>query len=220
MVGYAFTLRWVPMREDLPKPKGGALNAQRLAVETIGEGDVLVMDARNELGAATLGDILAMRVASRGAAGIVTDGCLRDSPAFASIDVPAYFRAPHASVAGIVHHPLDINVPIACGGVLVMPGDVVVGDAEGVVVVPAAMAEEVALDALEQELAEAFAFERVGAGESTVGLYPLSEERRPEYERWKAARLEAGAPDSNGTEELPRDSLREVRLEGRTGGQA
>jgi 2-keto-4-pentenoate hydratase/2-oxohepta-3-ene-1,7-dioic acid hydratase in catechol pathway/regulator of RNase E activity RraA len=189
LVGHAFTLRWVPAREDVAaKAKAGALNAQRQAVETIGEGDVLVMDARNELGAATLGDILAMRIARRGAAGVVTDGCLRDSPAFASIEMPAYYRAPHASVAGILHHPLDINVPIACAGVLVMPGDILVGDAEGVVVVPAAMAEEVARDALEQELAESFAFERVSAGESTVGLFPISDARQAEYERWKAER--------------------------------
>ena len=188
LAGYAFTLRWVPAREDLPKPEPGELNAQKLAVETIGEGDVLVMDARSELGAATLGDILAMRVARRGAAGVVTDGCLRDSPAFASIDLPAYYRAPHASVAGILHHPLELNVPISCGGVLVLPGDVIVGDAEGVVVVPAALAEEIAHDALEQELVEQFAFERVGAGESVKGLYPLSEERRPEYESWREQR--------------------------------
>src|SRR5207253_11507917 len=102
------------------------------------------------VGAGTIGDILAMRALRRGAAGIVTDGGLRDSPAVAALDIPTYYRAPHAAVLGLLHHPLDVNVPVACAGVLVMPGDVLVGDAEGVVVVPAALAVEVARDALAQ----------------------------------------------------------------------
>jgi regulator of RNase E activity RraA len=190
LVGYAFTLRYVPTREDVGYQVAfdNETNVQRLAVEAVGPGDVLVIDARGELGAASLGDILATRVRQRGGAGIVTDGCLRDSPGFAGIDLPAYYRAPHASASSILHHPVDLNVPIGCGGVLVVPGDVIVGDAEGVVVVPAKLAEAVAHDALEQELVEEFALERVRQGESIQGLYPLSDERRPELEAWRAER--------------------------------
>lgn len=190
LVGYAFTLRYVPVREDVgvQAAPDNSTNVQRVAVESVGPQDVLVIDARGELGAAVLGDILATRVAARGATGIVTDGCFRDSPSFASIDLPAYHRAPHAALSWLAHHAVDLNVPIGCGGVLVLPGDVVVGDGEGVVVIPAAHAEAVALGAAEQELVERFALERVRAGESIADLYPLAESRRTEFEQWLAER--------------------------------
>src|SRR5262249_51192089 len=151
MLGYAHTLRYVPLREDVRDGAGRGLKAQKGAGEAIGPDGVLVIDARGEAGAGTIGDILAARALVRGAAGIVTDGGLRDSPAVAGLELPTYYRAPHAAALGELHHPLETNVPVACAGVLVMPGDVIVGDAEGVVVVPAAHAEEVARDALEQE---------------------------------------------------------------------
>jgi regulator of RNase E activity RraA len=188
MVGLAHTLRYVPAREDVVAADTRELNAQKQAIESISPGEVLVIDARGEPGAGTIGDILALRALKRGATGIVTDGGLRDSPAVGVLDIPTYFRAPHASVLGLLHYPLETNVPVACGGVLVMPGDVIVGDAEGVVVVPAHLAEEVARDALEQESREHFAYERVSAGESTRGLFPLGEERRAEYEAWREER--------------------------------
>lgn len=186
LAGYAFTLRYVPVREDVgvQDTPDNSTNVQRVAVESVGPEDVLVIDARGELGAAVLGDILATRIAARGASGIVTDGCFRDSPSFAGLDLPAYHRAPHAALSWLAHHAVDLNVPIGCGGVLVLPGDVVVGDAEGVVVIPAAHAEAVALDAAEQQLVEHFALERVRAGESIADLYPLAESRRAEFERW------------------------------------
>jgi regulator of RNase E activity RraA len=118
----------------------------------------------------------------------VTDGGARDSPALAQLEMPTYYQAPHAAVLGLIHYPLESNVPIACGGVLVMPGDVIVGDAEGVIVVPAAMAEDVAHAALEQEEREAWALERVQAGESVRGVYPMAPEREAEFEAWRAAR--------------------------------
>lgn len=190
LAGYAFTLRYVPVREDVGvrDTPDNSTNVQRVAVESVGPEDVLVIDARGELGAAVLGDILATRIAARGASGIVTDGCFRDSPSFAGLDLPAYHRAPHAALSWLAHHAVDLNVPIGCGGVLVLPGDVVVGDAEGVVVIPAAHAEAVALDAAEQQLVEHFALERVRAGESIADLYPLAESRRAEFERWLADR--------------------------------
>jgi 2-keto-4-pentenoate hydratase/2-oxohepta-3-ene-1,7-dioic acid hydratase in catechol pathway/regulator of RNase E activity RraA len=190
LLGYAHTLRYVPLREDVRDADTAELNAQKSAIEAIGPGEVLVIDARGEAGAGTIGDILAARALARGATGIVTDGGARDSPALAGLDIPTYFQAPHAAVLGLVHYPLESNVPIACGGVLVMPGDVIVGDAEGVVVIPAAMAEEVAHGALEQELREEWALERVQAGESVRGVYPLAPEREAEFEAWRAARAE------------------------------
>jgi 2-keto-4-pentenoate hydratase/2-oxohepta-3-ene-1,7-dioic acid hydratase in catechol pathway/regulator of RNase E activity RraA len=188
LLGYAYTLRYVPLREDVRDADTAELNAQKAAIEAIGPGEVLVIDARGEPGAGTIGDILAARALARGATGIVTDGGVRDSPALEGLDIPAYYRAPHAAVLGLVHYPLESNVPIACAGTLVMPGDVIVGDAEGVIVVPAAMAEEVAAAALEQEEREAWALERVKAGDSIRGVYPLGPERRADFEAWRAAR--------------------------------
>jgi 2-keto-4-pentenoate hydratase/2-oxohepta-3-ene-1,7-dioic acid hydratase in catechol pathway/regulator of RNase E activity RraA len=188
LLGYAHTLRYVPLREDVRDADDAELNAQKRAVESIGPGEVLVMDARGVEDAGTIGDILATRAMARGATGIVTDGGIRDADAVAAIPIPTYHRSRHAAVLGLRHFPLETNVPIACGGALVMPGDVIVGDGDGVLVVPAAMAEEVAHDALEQEEREAWALERVQAGESVRGIYPLGEERREDYERWRARR--------------------------------
>jgi 2-keto-4-pentenoate hydratase/2-oxohepta-3-ene-1,7-dioic acid hydratase in catechol pathway/regulator of RNase E activity RraA len=186
LLGYAYTLRYGPQREDLLDQLQAGLNAQKRAVESIGPDEVLVIEAREQDGAGTIGDILAMRAFQRGAAGIVTDGCVRDSPSVARMELPVYARAPHAATLGRLHLPLDANVPIACAGVLVMPGDLVVGDDEGAMVLPGALAEEVARDAVVQEEQEAFALERVTAGESIVGLYPLADSRRADFETWRA----------------------------------
>ena len=186
MVGYARTLRYVAIRADVRTAMQGTEDAQKRAVESIGAGDVLVMEARGESGAGTIGDILAARVRARAGAGIVTDGGVRDTPGVTELDIPTYYRAANASSLWNAHIPLDVDVPITCAGVLVMPGDVIVGDAEGVVVLPFALAEEIAHAAVEVEEREAFALERVKAGESFRGLYPLSDERRSEYETWRA----------------------------------
>lgn len=190
MVGYAFTLRYVPTREDIgfEVDYDNLKNVQRLAVEAVGEDDVLVIDARGEIAAASLGHILATRIKARGGAGIVTDGALRDSPAFARLELPVYYRAAHATTSSVLHHPVDMNVPVGCGGVLVMPGDVVVGDAEGVVVIPAPLAEEVAHDAYEQEVKEEFILEKVEQGASIIDLYPMQDVHRPAFEAWRARR--------------------------------
>lgn len=185
MLGYAYTLRYIPMREDLDLQQveyDNETNIQRLTVEEIGPGDVLVIDARNDATAGTLGNILATRMSVRGAAGIVSDGCIRDYPAFTTIDIPTYTQGQHAALSSIRHHPVDRNVPIGCGGVMVVPGDVVVGDAEGVVVIPAAIAEEVALDAFEQEKLEAFILKKIRGGASIRGVYPADEQTRREFE--------------------------------------
>ena len=184
MLGYAHTLRYVAMREDVPQPLNGGLNYQKATIESLAPDEVLVIEARDEPGSGTIGDILAMRALKRGAAGIVTDGGVRDSPSFAGLELPTYYRSAHAAVLGLKHMPLEDNVPVTCAGVLVMPGDVLVGDAEGVVVIPAAMAEEVAFDALEVERREAWALERVAEGDSVRGVYPIGPERMAEYETW------------------------------------
>jgi 5-oxopent-3-ene-1,2,5-tricarboxylate decarboxylase / 2-hydroxyhepta-2,4-diene-1,7-dioate isomerase len=188
MVGYAHTLRYVALREDVRAARRGEEDAQKLAIETVSPGDVLIMEARGEAGAGTIGDILAARVLARGGAGIVTDGGVRDSPGVAELAIPTYFQAPNAASLWLKHIPLEIDVPITCAGTLVMPGDVAVGDAEGVVVLPAALAEEIAQAALAQEDREAWALERVHAGESIRGIYPIADERRADYERWRATR--------------------------------
>ncbi|MEV4217554.1 fumarylacetoacetate hydrolase family protein [Nonomuraea sp. NPDC049725] len=188
MVGVARTLRYVPLREDVFAEIGGGMNAQKRTVEEIRPGEVLVIEARGDHGAGTLGDILALRALRRGAAGVVTDGGLRDSPSFGALDLPAYYAVPHAAVLGRRHVPMDSQVPVACGGVLVMPGDVLVGDAEGVVVIPPGLAAEVARDAARQEDEERFIYERVAAGASVDGLYPMNQASREAYQAWRDAR--------------------------------
>jgi regulator of RNase E activity RraA len=152
MIGYAFTLRYVPAREDLADTMyENDVNVQRLAVETIEKDDVLVIDARGDVRAASFGHILGTRIMVRGAAGLVTDGALRDTPSFKELNLPAYIKAPHATASFVIHTPLEMNVPSGCAGVLVMPMDIIVGDGEGVVAIPAQIAEEVAIEAYEQE---------------------------------------------------------------------
>lgn len=185
MVGYAFTLRFVPMREDLDidRPVDNLTSKQRIAIESVGPNDVLVIDARGETGSGTIGDILATRMKVRGAVGVVTDGGLRDRAGMQATGLPSYARATHGNASPTKHHPADVNRPIGCAGVLVMPGDVVVGDADGVVVIPRAVAEDVALAALEQEKIEAFVLTKIQDGSSIIGVYPPGDELRAEFER-------------------------------------
>jgi regulator of RNase E activity RraA len=198
MVGYAFTLRYVPMREDLVDTLyDNTTNVQRLAVEAVEEDDVLVIDARGDVRAATLGNILATRLKVRGAAGLVTDGALRDTPGFRHIDLPAYIKAAHATTSFAVHHPIDMNVPIGCAGVLVMPGDIMVGDGEGVVAIPAHLAEKVAHDASEQERLEEFLQVKVAAGASIHGTYPPDENTKAEYDAWRSSHDAPGSSPTN-----------------------
>ena len=191
MVGYAHTLRYVPLREDLQGELARGQNAQRRAIESLAPDEVLMIEARGETDAGTIGDIFVLRALRRRAAGVVTDGALRDTATIRTVALPVYHRGSHAATLARVHMPLEHQVPIACGGVTVFPGDVVVGDGDGVVVIPAALAEEVAADAAQQELEEEWAVERVDAGESTVGVFPVSKERRAEFEAWLARRTEA-----------------------------
>jgi regulator of RNase E activity RraA/2-keto-4-pentenoate hydratase/2-oxohepta-3-ene-1,7-dioic acid hydratase in catechol pathway len=184
MAGYARTVRYLPLREDLSAAQE-TMNAQKRAIEAIRPGEVLVIEARGESTAGTIGDILALRAQVRGAAGLVTDGAIRDSKALTGLDIPVYHAAVHPAVLGRRHVPWEAGVTVACAGVTIQPGDLLVGDADGVVVLPPEIAAEVLAEALEQERQEEFVAERVAAGESIDGLFPLPESRRPDYEAWR-----------------------------------
>jgi regulator of RNase E activity RraA len=191
MVGAAYTLRYIPAREDLNpitvfQDRG---HPQRKAVEECPPGAVLVIDSRKDARAASAGSILVTRLMKRGVAGIVTDGGFRDSPEIARLAMPSYHSRPSAPTNLTLHQALDINVPIGCGNAPVWPGDVVVGDAEGVVVIPAHLADEISTEAVEMTAFEDFVTERVLEGRSILGLYPPTEEsNRADFAQWRAAR--------------------------------
>ncbi|UWF77977.1 MULTISPECIES: fumarylacetoacetate hydrolase family protein [Microbacterium] len=188
IVGTAKTLRFVPAREDLFKSHGGGYNAQKRAFDAVAEGEVIVIEARGESGTGTLGDILALRAKTRGAAGVVTDGGVRDFDAVAEIGLPVFSRGAHPSVLGRRHVPWEVDVTIACGGATVQPGDVIVGDGDGVIVIPADLAEEVADEALGQEEEDAWIAEQVAAGHPVDGLFPMNAEWRAKYEAGREER--------------------------------
>lgn len=190
MVGEAFTLRYIPAREDLDwtGTLDNLTDAQRVAIERVGPGQVLVMDARGDVGSGSLGAILATRLKMRGAAGVVTDGAVRDYVEIGESGLPAFCRAPHPGANKVIYHPADFQLPIGCGGVAVYPGDVVVGDDDGVVVIPRHLAAETAQEGAENELKEEFIMGRIKAGRSIVGTYPLDEAGLREYESWKKSR--------------------------------
>jgi regulator of RNase E activity RraA len=190
MVGEAFTLRYIPAREDIDQLGAfeGRGHPQREAIEACPPGQVLVMDARRDASAATGGDILMTRLMVRGCAGVVTDAGLRDSYVIGELPWPAYCASRSAPLNLVRHHAVESQVPIGCGGVPVYPGDVVVGDPEGVVVIPANIANEVAEEAASQTLFEDWVEARVKEGRSIFGLYPPSAETRAEFEAWKKNR--------------------------------
>lgn len=188
MVGQAFTLRYIPAREDrnpitvFRKPD----HPQRVAMETCPEGWVLVMDARKDARAASAGSILITRLALRGAAGVVSDGGFRDAEGIGALDMPAYHSRPSAPTNLTLHEALDINVPISCGDAPVFPGDVLVGDRDGVMVIPAHLADELAEECTGMEAFEDFVLEEVQAGTPIIGLYPCTkEENQKKYDEWR-----------------------------------
>ncbi len=186
MAGPAFTLRYIPAREDLDSGEVDNLkDVQRVGIEQVQAGDVFVIDARQDTRAGTMGNILAKRLQVRGCVGLVTDGAYRDSPAIVAAGMAAYAAAMNANTNKTIHHPSEIQIPVACGGVAVFPGDIVVGDSEGVVVIPAHLAAQVAADAAAQEEKEDFLLQKIGAGASIVGTYPPDEKTLAEYEEWR-----------------------------------
>ena len=190
MVGPAYTLRYIPAREDLNPISvfNDRAHPQRKAVEECPPGAVLVIDSRKDARAASAGGILVSRLMQRGVAGVVTDGGFRDSPEIAKLLFPAYHQRPAAPTTLTLHQALDIDVPIGCGDAPVWPGDIVVGDAEGVVVMPTGIADEIAAEATEMTAFEDFVQERVLAGQSILGLYPPDASSRADFASWRAAR--------------------------------
>ncbi|WP_426978526.1 fumarylacetoacetate hydrolase family protein [Pseudarthrobacter sp. O4] len=192
VVGVARTLRYVPNREDLFKSHGGGFNAQKRAIDSLRDGEILVMEARGEKGTGTVGDILALRAEVNGAVAIITDGGVRDVTAVGALEMPTYFANAHPAVLGRRHIPWDIDLTISCGGATVQPGDIIVGDADGILVIPPALAEEVASDSLVQEAEEAYIAGMVAAGHSVDGLYPMNAQWQEKYREWSAARERDG----------------------------
>lgn len=182
IIGRARTLRFVPAREDLFRSHGGGYNAQKRTFDSLKPGDVLVVEARGERGSGTVGDILALRAQVLGAAGIVTDGGVRDHSAVRELDIPTFSGGPHPAVLGRKHVPWDNDITVACGGATVQPGDVIVGDDDGVLVIPPVLLDEVLDAAIEQEAEEEWIAARVAEGAAVDGLYPLTGEWRRRYD--------------------------------------
>ena len=197
MAGYARTVRYLPLREDLSAAQA-PMNPQKRAIEAIRPGEVLVIEARGVTTAGTMGDILALRAQVRGAAGVVTDGAIRDRAALAGLDIPIFHAAVHPAVLGRRHVPWETDVTVACAGVTIQPGDILVGDADGVVVLPPKIAADILAEAREQERQEQFIAERVAAGESIDGLFPLPDARVPEYQAWLAQQPPHASPAGPG----------------------
>lgn len=190
MVGEAFTLRYIPAREDLNPITvfQNRAHPQRKAVEDCPPGAVMVIDSRKDARAASAGSILVTRLMKRGVAGIVTDGGFRDSPEIATLAIPAYHQRPSAPTNITLHQAIDINVPIGCGDAPVFPGDVVVGDGDGVVIIPAHLADEITAEAVEMTAFEDFVTEEVKKGRTILGLYPATEEQtRTDFAAWRKA---------------------------------
>lgn len=190
MVGPAFTLRYIPAREDLNQLSvfQNPEHPQRRAVESCPPGAVFVMDSRKDPRAASAGDILVTRLQMRGVEGVVTDGGFRDAMRIAELDIPAYHNRPSPPTNLTLHQALDLNVPIGCGDVAVFPGDIMVGDADAVIVIPAELADDVAAEAHEMTAYEDFVVEQVRAGKTITGLYPPTrQENLDAFAEWRQA---------------------------------
>lgn len=194
--GRAFTMRFIPAREDIdtgatvttsPSP----VNLQWVGVEALSEGDVLVIDSRGDLRAASMGDILVTRMAMRGARAVVTDGAFRDGAEIGEMEIPAWCGGITATSRLSFHHVADLQVPIGCAGVAVYPGDVVHGDGNNVTVIPAHIAEEIAQTCEAQDDLEQYIAARVRRGDGIWGVFPADEKTRAEYRQWVAD----GRPD-------------------------
>jgi len=191
MVGPAYTLRYIPAREDLNGLEvfRDPAHPQRAGVEACPPGSVMVIDSCKDPRAASAGSILLTRLMVRGCAGIVTDGGFRDSPEIAALDMPAYHSRPSAPTNLTLHQAIDLDVPIGCGDAPVWPGDIIVGDGDGVIVLPAHLASELADEAVEMTAFEDFVTEEVRGGRSIVGLYPATQEQtKADFAVWRKER--------------------------------
>lgn len=193
MVGPAYTLRFIPSREDVDSlfERDSRTDLQRVTAEAVPAGAVLVIDSRGDASAASGGALLALRMQVRCVGGIVTDGGFRDSPEIGRLAMPSFHRRASAPPVVVSHHPQDVQLPIACGGVAVIPGDIIVGDDEGVVVIPRHLASEAATLAVGKEKIEEFIAREIRLGRPVTGLYPPGEQALKDYETWIAA----GSPE-------------------------
>ncbi|MFD1008213.1 MULTISPECIES: ribonuclease activity regulator RraA [Oceanisphaera] len=190
MVGQAFTLRYIPAREDIDTVAAfrDPQHPQRLAVETVPEGMILVSDCRQDASAASAGSILLSRLEYRNCAGFVSDAGIRDSEHAATMKMPVFSAKASAPTNLTKHHGVDIQVPIGCGGVAVFPGDVLVGDNDGIIVIPLDIAEEIAEEAVKMEAFEDYVLEKVRMGTPVIGLYPPNEQAQAEYQSYMESR--------------------------------
>lgn len=190
LVGEAFTLRYMPAREDLNQLAvfRDRSHPQRKAVEDCPPGAVLVMDSRKDARAASAGSILVTRLMQRGVAGVITDGGFRDSAEIAQLGYPAYHHRPSAPTNLTLHQAIEINGPIGCGDAPVFPGDIILGDSDGVIVIPAHLADEIANEAFEMTAFEDFVTEQVRKGRSIFGLYPATDDQTMiDFAAWRTA---------------------------------
>ncbi|MBV9654750.1 MAG: ribonuclease activity regulator RraA [Acetobacteraceae bacterium] len=190
MVGEAFTLRYIPAREDLNPITvfRDRQHPQRAAIEQCPPGSVFVIDSRKDARAASAGSILVSRLHQRGVAGIVTDGGFRDAAGIAALGIPAFHHRPSAPTNLTLHQAVDVNVPIGCGDAPVFPGDVLLGDGDGVIVIPTHLADEIAAECFEMEAFEDFVQEEVGRGRSILGLYPATDDQTlTDFAAWRKA---------------------------------
>ncbi|GLQ12065.1 ribonuclease activity regulator RraA [Devosia yakushimensis] len=189
--GEAFTLRFIPSREDKDWDLGdlakrGDDNLQWEAVEAIEPGKVLIIDSRSDPRAASAGNMLMTRLMRKGVVAAITDGAFRDGTEISRMSFPAYCAANTASTRPAFHRAIDMQRPIGCAGVAVYPGDIIVGDADGVVVIPRHLAPVLADAAYEQEMRERFLFTKIDAGQPLWGTYPPNEQTLAEYASWRA----------------------------------
>jgi regulator of RNase E activity RraA len=197
MVGPAFTLRFVPARDDVGgiSSYGGPSNVHQRAFEECPPGGVLVMDTRGEIRGCSCGDLLIGRLKARGCAGIVSDGGFRDTPDIMALGFPAYQRCAVPAPSFGVLQAIESNVPVGCGDVAIYPGDIMVGDAEGIVVIPLALANRIAEEAFEQTRYDSFAAQEVARGRTVIGLYPATDQSRADYQAWLREQASTGAAD-------------------------
>lgn len=188
VVGRARTLRYIALREDLFESHGGGYNAQKRLFDSLTTDDIVVIEARGETESGTLGDVLALRAKHLGAVALVTDGGIRDLAVVTEIGVPAYHSGGHPAVLGRRHVPWEFDNTVTCGGCAVQPGDVIVGDRDGLIVIPPALVEDLVNDSIAQELEEEFIAEVVSGGEPVKDVFPLNKEWRTKFEAWKAGR--------------------------------
>lgn len=186
LLGTAFTMRYIPAREDIDMPSSfrDAAHPQRLGIERVPAGSVLVMDCRGDRRSAAAGDILLKRLEVRGCAGVVTDGALRDCDAIAEMSMPVFCGGRSALSNLTRHHAVELEVPIGCGDAPVYPGDVLLGDGDGVVVIPREMVADIAEEAAEKERYDAFVHEQIANGAPVPGIYPPNEATMARYRNW------------------------------------